>query len=281
MALQFTYCKIWKWVMTDWSLFYDFYGKDFNPNVPSMSSSLTSAWIYDETSTFNLTWFQPWHEVWCSVAIITNNDTSSRTQYVSVSFQQNNSTTWTYNFGNVTVWPNWAWKVYYVYFWIDYDEIWSGISSYKVIWDMLDDSAQASFSVSGLSIDSTKHSPWYLWIEWNHLCYTDATYSSTKWYKHKIQYDSYTWWSWEPWYIWIPTSSTDQRIYYTDAYWTVRRTHVASDRYSPTWTPNTWYVGTQYAWKMRVPTWDMEDGYWYLCYVDSWWYKRRMWNGTP
>ena len=279
MALQFTYCKIWKWIDIDWSEFYNFYGKDFNPNVPSIPSWETT-WVYNETSTFNLVWFQPWHEVWCCVVIIKNNWSSSRTQHIYADFYQWSSNTWTYDAGNVTVdaWGEW---MLYVYFWVDYDEIWSWYSNYRVEWQMLDDSKDASFSVSGLSIDSTRHSSWYLWIEWNHLCYIDATYSSTQWYKHKIQYDSYTWWSWEPWYIWIPSSSTDQRIYYTDAYWTVRRTHVASDRYSPTWTPNTWYVWTQYAWKIRVPTWDMEDGYWYLCYVDSGWYKRRMWNGTP
>ena len=279
MALQFTYCKIWKWIDIDWSEFYNFYGKDFNPNVPS-PPTWTTTWVYNETSTFNLAWFQPWHEVWCCVVIIKNNWSSSRTQHIYADFYQWSSNTWTYDAGNVTVdaWGEW---MLYVYFWVDYDEIWSWYSNYRVEWQMLDDSKDASFSVSGLSIDSTRHSSWYLWIEWNHLCYIDATYSSTQWYKHKIQYDSYNWWSWEPWYIWIPTSSTDQRIYYTDAYWTVRRTHVASDRYSPTWTPNTWYVWTQYAWKMRVPTWDMEDGYWYLCYVDSGWYKRRMGNWEP
>ena len=279
MALQFTYCKIWKWIDIDWSEFYNFYGKDFNPNVPS-PPTWTTTWVYNETSTFNLVWFQPWHEVWCCVVIIKNNWSSSRTQHIYADFYQWSSNTWTYDAGNVTVdaWGEW---MLYVYFWVDYDEIWSWYSNYRVEWQMLDDSKDASFSVSGLSIDSTRHSSWYLWIEWNHLCYIDATYSSTQWYKHKIQYDSYTWWSWEPWYIWIPSSSTDQRIYYTDAYWTVRRTHVASDRYSPTWTPNTWYVWTQYAWKIRVPTWDMEDGYWYLCYVDSGWYKRRMGNWEP
>jgi hypothetical protein len=30
-----------------------------------------------------------------------------------------------------------------------------------------------------------------------------------------------------------------------------------------------------------VPTWGMEDWYWYLCYVDSGWYKRRMGNWDP
>lgn len=279
MALQFTYCKIWKWIDIDWSEFYNFYGKDFNPNVPS-PPTWTTTWVYNETSNFNLVWFQPWNEVWCCVVIMKNNWDSSRTQHLYADFYQWSSKTWTYDAGNVTVgaWGEW---MLYAYFWVDYDEIWSWYSNYRVEWQMLDDSIDASFSVSNLSIDGSTHSSWYLWIEWENLCYTDATYSYNQWYKHKIQHDSYTWWTWSPWYIRLPTSSTDHRIYYTDAYWTVRRTHVASDRYSPTWTPNTWYVWTQYAWKMRVPTWDMEDGYWYLCYVDSGWYKRRMGNWEP
>lgn len=274
MALEITYCKVWKWIMTDWSLFYNFYGKDFNPNVPQMWFWLTSAWAYSETSNFNLVWFQPWNEVWCCVVIIENNDTSERTQYLSASFQQDWRTTWTYDQWYITVPWNWAWRVYYMYFWIDDDEIWEWVSNYKVIWDMLDDSAEASFTVSNLSIDTKTHKAWYLWIEWTYLCYTDAT-RWLSWYKHKINYDSYTGWSGEPWYIRVP-SWTTWYIYYTDAYGTVRRTHMADERYW--WS---WYPSWAKEWSIRVSNGDYTQWYGYLCFIDGNGECRRMGNWEP
>ena len=161
-----------------------------------------------------------------------------------------------------------------MYFWIDDDEIWEWVSNYKVIWDMLDDSAEVSFTVSNLSIDSNTHRSWYLWIEWANLCYTDATWW-TQWYKHKINYDSYTWWSGNPWYIRVP-SGTTWYIYYTDAYGTVRRTHMADERYWWNWFPS-WAR----EWSIRVSDGDYTEWYGYLCFIDGNWECRRLWNWVP
>ena len=272
------YHKIWKWIEIDWSTFYTFYWQDFNPNVPSIPA-FTSAWASQETSNFNLVWFQPWHEVWCLVLVF--NMDVSWSLYIESEFQAyiwGWQTTWS---GSRTYSVTTTQYMTYIYFWVDDDEIRDYSSQYRIVvnrefsdWTW-ENWIKTDFTVSNLSIDSDFHTSWYLWVEWENLCYTDWVHHDL-WYKHKIQRDSYNWGSWTPWHIRIPNSSTQKRIYYVDAYWTVRRTHVASDRYGG-W----WYVWSSYAGSIRVPTGDMEYWYWYLCYVDSWGYKRRLGNWEP
>ena len=291
MATTVYYSATGKSLLDNWSNFFTFYWKDFNPNVPTRPATsqnqMTASW---ETS-YDLADFQPGNEVCCCLFWFKNS--GSDNVYVSWDMYFKKKVWSTYysewmwhTSGWASISSDGGWYMYYYYVWIDYDEIQSWYSNYRfeIEWSSTDwstDTIYCPISVSNLSFDSSFHKPWYLWIEWEYLCYTDASYYGYQWYKHKINHDSYSWPIKDPWYIRIPSSSSDTRIYYTDAYGVTRRTHVASDRYSPTWTPNTWYVWTQYAGKMRVPTWDTEDGYWYLCYVDSGWYKRRMWNGTP
>ena len=286
-----SYCNVWKWIDIDGSVFYNFYGKNFNPNVPSFPSWWNTCECYDETSTFSLFWFQPWHEVGCSVVNFTNIDDLSWA-YLFFYFYQWNQTSypswvnnfWYQSFGSYNTYA------YYAYFWIDNDEIWNGYSTYRYTWVLTTSSSDSSssarlatytgsFSVSGLSIDSTKHDAWYFRVGWSWLCYIDWT-SNTKWYKHMIAEDSwYSWWSWEPWYVWIPNSSTDYHIYYTDRYGTVRRTQESDRRY---WYANSWYYPSwAQKWKIYVSNSDFYHWYWYLCYVTNWWEVRRMWNWTP
>ena len=274
-----SYTGIGKWIEIDWSEFYNFYGRDFNPNVPTLPTNWTTASAYDETSTFYLSWFSVWNEVWCYVF---NIDTwgVAGSWYVESEFQVYRwwwATTWDYSWNFSTSSPKWMW---YMYFWIDDDEIWDDATNYRILtnreyeWEW-ENWIITTFSVSGLSFDSTLHNSWYLWIQWNHLCYTDWT----RWnrgYKHIINYDSwYDGWTWEPWYIWLP-SSANGKIYYTDAYGNVRRTHSSYSRYG--WSS---YPSSAVPWKMRIPTGWMEDWYWYLCFVDGDGELRRLWNGEP
>lgn len=273
-----SYSKVWKWIAIDGSEFFTFYGKDFNPNVPSFPSWETAT-CYQETSSFNLTWFQPWNEVWCYVWNV--NCTASGNLYVESSFQAYKNGSWT------TTWDyDWSFSVdsgdlymWYMYFWVDSDEIWDYATQYRIVtnrelWSEWNSNI-TSFTVSNLSFDSNTHRSWYLRIEWNYLCYTDATYSWSTGYKHKINYDSYTWWSWDPWYIRVP-SWTTWYIYYTDAYGVVRRTHMADERYWGNYFPS-WAR----EWSIRVSNGDYTEWYGYLCFIDGNWECRRMWNGTP
>ena len=274
---SFTYWAVWKWIAIDWSERFNFYGKDFNPNVPSLPSwnTLTCS---NETSSFNLLWFQPWNEVWCYVWNVTTNWVSWRL-YVESSLKRGGSTVWSYDWTYYTDTSIvWAW---YMYFWVDDDEIWSSSGSYSIVtnrefrpdwwstewWSWI----TTNFIVTNLSIDSSLHPSWYLWVEWNYLCYTDAVYGSS-WYKHKINYDSYTWWSGNPWYIRVP-SWTSWYIYYTDSSGTVRRTHFWDERYGGNKYGTPWYI--------YVSDGDYTEWYGYLCFVDGNWMLRRMWNWTP
>lgn len=272
-----TYHSVWKWISLDGSLFFNFYGKDFNPTVPSFPSWSTAA-AYAATSSFNLTWFQPWHEVWCYVWLF-NTDGATGTLYIESSLQAYRS------WGRSTMWSyDWSWQtdgsstyMWYMYFWVDYDEIWDYATQYRIVTNRelgsyWENGIINNFTVSNLSIDSTRHPAWYLWVEWTHLCYTDASYSSTRWYKHTISYDEwYSWWSGDPWYIWLPNTSSDKSIHYIDAYGTERRTYQSDARYW--WTS---YAGT--SWYMRVPTGDANYGYAHLCFIDYSWQKRRILN---
>lgn len=272
-----SYNSIWKWISIDWSLFFNFYGKDFNPTVPDFPSWDTFK-AYSATSTFNLSWFQPWHEVWCFIWNVTT-EWATGTLYVESSLQAyrnwSRTTMWDYDWRYNTDWTSiWAW---YMYFGVDYDEIRDYATQYRVVtnrelWSYWENGVINTFNVSNLSINSTLHTSWYLWVEGTHLCYTDATYSRSSWYKHTIAYDSsFSWWSWTPWYIWIPDSSSDKAIHYIDANWVERRTYYS----------NAWYGGTSYAgspWYIWVWYWGMEDWYGYLCFIDYSWQKRRLLN---
>lgn len=277
----FSYSWVGKWIAINWSTRYTFYGKDFNPNVPSLPSWNTFT-CSDETSNFNLAGFQPWNEVGCYVRNVT---TSNQVWdlYVESFFKRGWVTTWQYDrsFRTSSAYEVYTW---YMYFWVDDDEIWSGSGSYTIEtnrelrfdwWGSdWDNWLTTNFTVSNLSIDSDKHRSWHLWVEWNYLCYTDATWW-TQWYKHKINYDTwYSWWSGDAGYVWIP-SGTTWRIYYTDAYGVVRRTHLADTRYGWSYYP---WASTGY---IYASDGNYLDGYWYLCFVDGNWELRRLWNWVP
>lgn len=276
---SFTYWAVWEWVEVDWSEWFSFYGQDFNPNVPTFPTNWTTVTCSNETSSFDLLWFQPWNEVGCYVWTIETGNVEWRL-YVESSLKRWWTTVWSYDRSYNTE-SNYSQYWGYMYFWVDYDEIWSSSNSYTIVtnrefrpdwWGTeWENWINTNFIVTNLSIDSSLHPSWYLWVEWNYLCYTDAIHGSM-WYKHKINYDSYSWWIGDPWYIRVP-SGTSWYIYYTDAYGRVRRTHFADERY--------WWNRYWSPWYAYVSNGDMEDWYWYLCFVDGNGMLRRMWNGLP
>lgn len=282
MAIEVTYLKTGKWVAVDGSLFQYYYGEDFNPINNTRPSSWDTATAYEETTNFNLSGFQVWNEIWCTVLVIKNTGSSTESwSSLSGIFQRYSwwwQTTWTYNFGSDSLG---AWGEYaaYLYYGIDEDEVRPWYTRYRIIFDSSAFSATSpEFTVSNLSFDSSPHPCWYLRLEWWNLCFTDAYYSSTRWFKHIINrdpsYSEYVW-SDSKWHIWLPTTSTDNHIYYVDNNWYKRRTNPSQPRYD---------TGDAYAWsgaKWHIwvsDAWDMEWWAWHLCYVNNQWYKRRITN---
>lgn len=284
MATTLKSSSLWKKLKIDGSTIFDFFWADFNPNVPDAPSdwdTVSTSW----ESSFDLSWFAVWNEV-CVWTFVLENTSSSNTITISWDmYFQINTWWWWYH-------PSWYWSdsssweavpnsLYYVYYyvWIDEDEIRPWIEEYRfhIEWSSSDGSTwevNLPFTVSNLSFDTSLHDSWYLWIEWTHLCYTDWLYGS-KWYKHTINYDDwYSWWSGDAWYIWVP-SGTTWFIYYTDAYWTVRRTYMADEWYG--WNYYPWAE----EWYMYVSDGDYTEWYWYLCFIDGNWELRRIMNWKP
>ena len=197
MSVSLYYTWIWKWVEVDGSLLQYFYWEDFNPTHNPRPSWWGTVWAYEATNTFDLSWFQPWHEVWCGIWNLKKDwDWSSETFQIKWNLQRLKNSTWTTGWdvswsGTIHINEQWAW---YMYFWVDDDEIWDWYSSYRIMWwwstswwDM--GIAYSYFNVSNLDIDSNLYPSWCLWIDWVNLCYTDWTHWS-EWYKHTIAYDS-------------------------------------------------------------------------------------------
>ena len=277
MAVSVEYNKIGKWIAADWSTLQVYYGADFNPS-PFTRPSRTSVTATNVATSFDLDWFQPWHEVWCWVFVLSANASYSGTLWGD--FERYN---WSWSFAwdfswdlEIDSWTRWA---AYMYFWVDEDEIRSWYSKYRIHYYTVDNTVNfysPEFTISNLSIDSWEYRSWYLWVEWRHLCYTDATLGS-RWYKHKIAYDNNysTLLGGSEWYIWLDEND-NLRIYYVDEYWTKRRTYSSDYRYDGN--VNVW---SGKKWFMRVSDWDMEDGYGHLCFVAPNWSKRRILNWPP
>lgn len=276
-----------KSMLIDESTFFTFYWQDFNPNVPSRPSewqSVTTSW---ETS-YNLSWFQVGNEVCCWVFVFLN-DSQTDSVYISwdMDFQKSyNGSTYYSAWWSDSSWgsvsKNSRFATYY-YVGVDDDEIWLWETYYRfhIEWSSTDWNSwtiNIPFTVSNLSFDDSLHKSWYFRVEWNYLCYTDWTRWS-RGYKHKINYDTgYSWWSGDPWYVWIP-SSNDNHIYYTSANGTVRRTHVSSSWYGYYW--GNYAPSWAKSWMIWVSDGGYEDWYGYLCYVNSRGQLRRMWNWEP
>lgn len=277
------YSWVGKSALDDWSTIYTFFWKDFNPINNSDFRSmvhwdLRSSW---ETS-YNLSWFQVWTEVCIATFEVKAQWLEGIDLTIDMYFQKYKSwwqNAWWVDTMYWTPWGSTSWYVFYYYVWVDDDEIWTDATQYRffveITWGGYTHDIFVPFTISNLSFDTSTHPSWYLWVQWLNLCYTDDYYWSG--YKHIINYDSwYNWGSGTKWYIRLPNTSTDDHIYYVDAYWTVRRT----------WPSQKWYDdGDNYAWTSKkwyiriCPSFSMRDWGGHLCYVNSAWYKRRITNG--
>lgn len=283
--------SIWKWITIDGSVMQTFYWDDFNPTEFTRPTSFSSVWTSWTTTNFDLSWFQPWHEVWCHAWLIDVNSSYTWTLYWEFlrSKDWNSwSNTWTISwYLNVSSWYYQAW---YAYFWVDWDEIrdWYGYYKMHITWLSDIDFYSPTFTVSNLSIDSTDHYSWYMWVEWSHLCYVDASHYSRwfygrEWFKHKIAYDgNYSEFVWTDysWKIWLEPDVA-RRIYYVDQYWYKRRTYEARNWYG--YTSWQWYRPSNAVdWSIYVSDWwDAGDWYAHLCFVNSNWYLMRILNWPP
>ena len=289
MALTVTYNNIWEWLSVDWSVVFDVYWKMFDPNLPSVPS-YDEISVHNQTTSFNLLWFQPWLEVSLGLIEIANR-TSSDIEWIAYCYmQQRIWGSWvTADSSEVYLWwvdlPAESGGEYYlqsfwVWMWVDPDEFRPWITQYRYKWELAWDTFYSpTITISNLSFDASAHPAGYLWVEWDNLCYVPPSYysgSSNTGYKHIIMEDYwYSGWSGDPWYIWIPSSSSDHHIYYVTANWYVHRTKESYDwsgGSSYVWSGKSWYI------RMTPSTSSQPEQAWYnyLCYVDWGGYKRRM-----
>ena len=265
---------------------YTIFWRDFNPrpsDIPDPSSytkdSIKASW---ETS-FNLSWFQNWNEVCFCVYVVEGSwfDPSDIIT-VDMNFQEYKwwwwNAWWNDSFTFRANYTDWYYRWWH-YVWVDYDEIRTDATQYRFLytfsWAGALTQLTAPFTVSNLSFDTSRHTPWYMRVEWSNLCFIDWAYSSNSWYKHIINYDgAYSGWTGTPWNIWLPSSSTDNHIYYVDENGYVRRTNPSQTRFT-----SSDYAGSNKAWYIRVSNgYYADDWYAHLCYVNSAWYKRRICN---
>lgn len=284
------YNDIWEWIYVDGSAV-DVYWRDYGDLSWISWLSYSRIWeIYNATTSFSASSFQPLHVVWmflCKIARVWPWD--AETQTVRIDYERYDGSWHIPYRENVTV--SWSavsswYQTPTAFHWIlpirnVFIRPW--YSKYRLhiycqwVWGVY----SPEFTVSNLSIDSTLHPAWALWVEWNHLCYTDNTWliawHDGYWYKHKIACDSSystSVWSWNAWYIRLDSSDL-LRIYYVDSSWRRRRTYSSHDRRTPTnvWSSNKWFmrVGTS-----TVSNWDG-----CLCFIWPNWSKRRILNWPP
>jgi hypothetical protein len=250
---------IWKWLTANWSVLFDIYWKMFDPNLPDVSWYIYNEyWVHNSTSNFNLSWFQQGNEVSLWLLAVENNTSSEVSWNISCTFQQwkwGEREDWT----TIDYWWDYLpwkddqytyWMALWGWMWVDPDEFRPWITQYRYKWEFMWETFYRTITCSNLSFDDDPHPAWALWVEWANLCYVPPSIysgSSDTWYKHIIKTDTgYSWWSWEnPWYIWIPNSSSDHHIYFVSEYWNVCRTAESyewSGGSSPVWSDKSWFI---------------------------------------
>ena len=278
MAITVDYNQIWEWIAIDWVTKQTFYGADFNPSPFTFPTWWTSVTATNTTTLFDLTWFQPWHEVGCWVIVLSSDSSYNGTLYAD--FQRYDwswNTTWSFSWSlQLSAGDTRAW---YIYFGVDYDEVWEWYSDYRIHYYTMGNEVNTyspNFDESWLSFDDTRHRSWFIWVEWSRLCYTDWTRNWSQGYKHRIAYDSnYSTSVWvdKAWAIWLD-SWDNLCIYYVDEYGIKRRTYSSDARY---WgNVNVWSSKSGYMWVSSSP--DMEDWYAHLCFIAPNGSKRRILN---
>lgn len=279
----------WKSLIVDWSVVQTAYWKTFNREPAYSASSWNAEWRASWESSFNLTNFQIWNEVLCfALTLIAWTATQWEKVTTKMRLQKMVNGVWTSNWTWEYTWTDtftaWLEYAYSWYMWIDKDEIWDDASDYRLRrswdWDKWHGwYTYTFFMVTNLNIDTTVCKSWYLWVEWNNLCYTDnildEVWRDGYWYKHKIWYESYSDYvgTDKAWSIRIQSSWTyPNRIHYVDSSWYHRVTS------NPLWWYG-WYSTASWA-EWCIWVWAYSYLYWYgyLCYVDNAWTKHRIMN---
>ena len=262
--------------------------QDFNPNFWSHWSwsytNQSDVYVWSQTTSFDLSGMQNWHEVCVALRMYENDSWSTQTNSMAIRWEK--STDWwstysliyLYDYGSRTLSDSY-WEFFYSYIGIDWDEIWDDTTYYRVRflqnWAV---SHTINFTTSNISINSTLRNAWYMWVEWSYLHYIDWSKWNWKWYEHKIDvdssYSSYVWTD-HKWYIRLDDSgSYNRRIYYIDENWYKKRTYEADNRYwwaTSVWTNSKWYMRTP--WIVSASNW-----YAYNCFIWNNWYKYRIMN---
>lgn len=283
MALTVEQFWVWYWFTQDWVTF-DVYWKMFDPDVPTFPEPYIDLSIYNETYNIDVSWFQCWNEVCCCLMELHNTWSTWDYWTVAVTLQQRDGSNWI-NWVYITLWTTWLEPWYYAYWyvwvWIDPDEIWEDYTQYRFKWEVSWQTYYKTFNTYWFNYDTTLCDSGKMWIDWVNLCYTDS-FQWLQWHIHKVAPDSwYSWgnvWSDYAGHIWIPDSSSDHHIYYIDEFWTKRRTNESRQ-----WEQDyNRYVWSQYKWKVRIPRKNSVsiDPIWYsyLVYVDWAWYVRKQGN---
>lgn len=283
MALTVDQFWVWYWITYDWITF-DVYWKMFDPDIPTFPEPYNNVSIYNETYNIDVSWFQCWNEVCCCLMELSNHWDTWDYWTILVTFQQRDGSDWI-NWWNTFLWRTsiepWHTKSWYVWVWIDPDEIWGDYTQYRFKWEVSWQTYYKIFNIYWFNYDTTLYDAGKMWIDWVNLCYTDS-FQWLHWHIHKVAPDS--WYSWGnvgsdyAGHIWIPNSSSDHHIYYIDEFWTKRRTNESRQ-----WEQNNnRYVWSQYKWKVRIPrkNYVSTDPVWYsyLVYVDWAWYVRKQGN---
>lgn len=291
MAVSIDYAGLWK-EFRIWPNYYRVYWAMFQPFDLDWSDwDESTFWITDTASSFDLTDFQQGNEVFCAAFRVYNHETTSQTFTFLIKLQRYDG--WWEDTGTEWSWYDtlpWAtseetWlNAYVLWAWVDVDEVRAWYTNYRlrcyINWDL---QTTLGFTTSWLNIDDTPHPAWSIRVWRDYLCYVPPciySWSSNNGYKHIIQYDSwYSWayaWTDKAGSIWIPSSSSDHHIYYVTEYGYVYRTmetYPRPDWWSRPWTSKSWYI------RMTPSTTSLPEQTWYnyICYIDGWWYKRRLW----
>ena len=259
---------------------------DFNPRQPNDLFlpwySQSDIFLLNQTTSFDLTGFQNWHEVWAWLIMIENLTGVNETWTFWIRFKK-----WTVTIFEFTLnydLDPWFYSFLYSYIWVDYDEIWSNASDYSVAF-LIDNVEVSTINYTVTNLDTsnfTQRTAWRIWVEWDHIHYIDSVIEvSDEWYEHTIWNDWVVYDTWKtPWRIWVDTTN-HWRLYYTDSSWNVRRTYLADDWiWFNTWGWNELPLSSKTPWRIWVSNnqfWNWS--YWYLVFIwNDWnWYRIMNW----
>lgn len=248
----------------------------FNMPVPDIfednSVFTETEWMLDAQSawtSFDLTWFQLWWEaIACNSVYAIYWPFSWGTVYIK---QKWYNTQWALMFEN---WPyqndieslnssQWTFVQIVSNQWVAEWEI-NKNWTYRVV-------AEISWAISWTKTTyititwcppMEQYQPWYVWVDWNDLCWTSAN-----WHKHTMYWIYVSNTSATPWYIWIDWEHT----YWTWTSWAVYRSKYNIRQFESTfsnWAP--WVVSWKKPWYFY-----MDNEFWHehISYIDAFWYK--------